>query len=185
MKLNKETYKEYKKYPEKVLQFGEGNFLRAFVDWQIDKMNKEVDFNGSVVVVQPIEHGLVHMLNDQDGLYTLYLQGIKDRKPVKEHLVIKKLVFSLAALIEFYKGKRGDEDINLSDDKDILNLFKSAWGNYDGAQGSLRALVIKILGYEKNWKRDLNEVEGLTDAVTEYLMKIEKLGIKEALKDVM
>lgn len=55
MKLNKETFKEYKQYPEKVLQFGEGNFLRAFVDWQIDKMNKESDFNGSVVVVQPIE----------------------------------------------------------------------------------------------------------------------------------
>ena len=39
MKLNKELYKEFKTYPEKVLQFGEGNFLRAFVDWQIDKMN--------------------------------------------------------------------------------------------------------------------------------------------------
>ena len=36
MKLNKNTYQEYKQYPEKVLQFGEGNFLRAFVDWQID-----------------------------------------------------------------------------------------------------------------------------------------------------
>lgn len=51
MKLNKELYRDHKSYPVKVIQFGEGNFLRAFVDWQIDTMNKEADFNGSVAVV--------------------------------------------------------------------------------------------------------------------------------------
>ncbi|NRW79663.1 mannitol-1-phosphate/altronate dehydrogenase [Clostridium beijerinckii] len=80
MKLNKKLYKEFKTYPEKVLQFGEGNFLRAFVDWQIDKMNEEAGFNGSVVVVQPQEGGLVNMLNEQDGLFTLYLQGVQGKK---------------------------------------------------------------------------------------------------------
>jgi tagaturonate reductase len=482
MKLNKEICKEYKQYPEKVLQFGEGNFLRAFIDWQIDKMNKEADFNGSVVVVQPIEFGLVDKLNEQDGLYTLYLQGIKDGKAVKEHEVInsisrglnpytqydeylkiaeskdlrfvisntteagiafdendkledtpqktfpgklaallyhrfkafngekekgliiipcelidrngeklkaailkyaelwnlqkdfinwindantfcctlvdrivpgyprdnikeiteelgyednlvdvgeqfhlwviegpqwiqnefptekaglnvkfvddmtpyrtrkvrilngahtslvpvaylygldtvaqsvedevvgkflrgvmydeiiptlnlpedelkyfagavlerflnpfvkhylmsialnsmskfetrdlpslleyinrknelpKKLVFSLAALIEFYKGKRGEEDIKLADDEDILDLYKNAWGNYDGTEEGLKSIVTTVLGYEKNWKMNLNEIQGLTDAVTKYLISIEKLGIKEALKEVM
>jgi tagaturonate reductase len=482
MKLNKEIFKEYKQYPEKVLQFGEGNFLRAFIDWQIDKMNKEADFNGSVVVVQPIEFGLVDKLNEQDGLYTLYLQGIKDGKAVKEHEVInsisrglnpytqydeylkiaeskdlrfvisntteagiafdendkledtpqktfpgklaallyhrfkafngekekgliiipcelidrngeklkaailkyaelwnlqkdfinwindantfcctlvdrivpgyprdnikeiteelgyednlvdvgeqfhlwviegpqwiqnefptekaglnvkfvddmtpyrtrkvrilngahtslvpvaylygldtvaqsvedevvgkflrgvmydeiiptlnlpedelkyfagavlerflnpfvkhylmsialnsmskfetrdlpslleyinrknelpKKLVFSLAALIEFYKGKRGEEDIKLADDEDILDLYKNAWGNYDGTEEGLKSIVTTVLGYEKNWKMNLNEIQGLTDAVTKYLISIEKLGIKEALKEVM
>lgn len=482
MILNKESYKEYRKYPEKVLQFGEGNFLRAFVDWQIDKMNKEADFNGSAVVIAPTKRGNVEKVNKQDGLFTLYLQGVKDGKAVKEHLVInsisrginvyeayneflkvaeqpelrfitsntteagivfdendkledkpqnsfpgkltsflyhrfkvfngdkkkgfiilpcelidrngdklkeiicqyaklwnlekefiewintsntfcnslvdrivpgypkdtieeiieelgyednlvdigeqyylwviegpawienelptgkanlnvkfvndmspyrtrkvrilngahtalvpvaylcgldtvrqsvqheiigkyikeliyeeifpvidlpeeeligfandvlerfanpfvnhylmsialnsiskyetrdlptlleyvelkkklpKKLVFSLAALIKFYKGKRGNEDINLSDDKDVLELFKSAWEKYDGTGGSLRAMVTEILGYEKSWKRNLNEVEGLTDAVTEYLYKIEESGIQEAIKDVM
>ncbi|MEK6263883.1 MAG: tagaturonate reductase, partial [Clostridium sp.] len=69
MLLNKETYSEYTKYTERVLQFGEGNFLRAFVDWQIDKMNNKAGFNGSVVVVQPIEFGMVDKLNEQDGLY--------------------------------------------------------------------------------------------------------------------
>ncbi len=66
MRLNKKSYKEYKTYPEKVLQFREGNFLRAFIDWQFDKMNKKACFNGSVVVVQPIESGLVDKLNEQD-----------------------------------------------------------------------------------------------------------------------
>jgi tagaturonate reductase len=482
MKLSKTTFKDYKEYPERLLQFGEGNFLRAFVDWQVDKMNKEADFNGSVVVVQPLENGLVEMLNQQDGLYTLYLQGLKEGKAVKEHSVInsisrslnpyyqyeeylkvaekpelrfvisntteagiaidendklgdtcqksypgkltaflyrrfktfngdrskgmiiipcelidrngeklkaailkfaelwnledkfvtwineantfcctlvdrivpgyprdnieeihkelgyedslvdvgeqfhlwviegpqwianelpfekaglniklvddvtpyrtrkvrilngahtalvpvaylygldtvgnsvedevigkflrgviydeiiptldlpedelknfanavlerfmnpfvnhylmsialnsmskfetrdlpsllefakrkgelpKKLVFSLAALIEFYKGKRGKEDIKLADDKDILDLYKELWTNCDGSEEAYRNLVTAVLAYEVNWKMNLNEIKGLTDAVTENLIKIEKLGIKEALKSVM
>lgn len=88
MRLNRENFKEYKKYPVKVLQFGEGGFLRAFVDWIIDKLNKEADFNGGVAVVQPIEKGLVNLLNEQDGLYTLYLTGIENGKASRERSVI-------------------------------------------------------------------------------------------------
>ena len=62
--------------PEKIIQFGEGNFLRAFVDWIVWKTNQATDFNASVVVVQPIDRGMVDMLNSQDGLYHLNLQGI-------------------------------------------------------------------------------------------------------------
>ena len=482
MRLNKETYGEYKQYPEKVLQFGEGNFLRAFVDWQIDTMNKKADFNGSVVVVQPIEFGLVDKLNEQDGLYTLYLQGMNEGKAIKEHSVInsisrgvnpytqhaeylkiaenpelrfvfsntteagiaydesdkledkpqksfpgkftallyhrfkafngqgdkgliiipcelidrngdklkeiilkfaklwnlesefvtwinesntfcstlvdrivpgyprdtikeiteelgyvdnlvnvgehfhlfiiegpkwienefpaskaglnvkfvedmtpyrtrkvrilngshtslvpvsylygldtvaesvdheimgkfikdtiyeeiiptldlpeeelkyyagvvlerfmnpfvkhylmsislnsmskyetrdlptllefvkikgelpKRLVFSLAALMEFYSGKRGEETIKLSDDEDILALYKAAWSNCDGTKEGLGNLVTTILAYKKVWKMDLNQVKGLTQAVTHYLINIEKLGMVEALKEVL
>jgi len=482
MKLNRELFKEFTQYPEKVLQFGEGNFLRAFVDWKIDRMNRETGFNGSVVVVQPIENGLVDMLNGQDGLYTLYLQGIKDGKAVKEHAVInsisrginpyadyegylkvaeqpemrfiisntteagiafdekdkfedrpqksypgkltaflyrrfkafngdrekgfiiipcelidrngeklrriilqyaelwnlgqefinwvgeantfccslvdrivpgyprdtigeiteelgyedslvnvaeqfhlwviegpqwienefpagkaglnvkfvedmtpyrtrkvrilnglhtalvpvaylygldtvgqsvdhevigkyirdlayeeiiptldlpkdeleyfagavlerfqnpyvnhylmsialnsmskfetrdlpslleyrnrkgelpKKLAFSLAALIEFYKGRRGEDDIKLADDADILDLCSTAWGCFDGSDEGLAGVVEAVLGYEKNWKMNLNEVDGLKESVTDYLASIEKSGIKEALKEVM
>ena len=482
MRLNKETYSEYKQYPEKVLQFGEGNFLRAFVDWQIDVMNKEAGFNGSVVVVQPIEFGLVDKLNEQDGLYTLYLQGMNEGRAIEEHSVInsisrginpytqheeylkiaenpelrfvfsntteagivydendkledkpqksfpgkltallynrfkffngenskgliiipcelidrngdklkevilklakfwnleegfatwineantfcstlvdrivpgyprdtikeiteelgyvdnlvnvgehfhlfiiegpkwienefpvskaglnvkfvedmtpyrtrkvrilngshtslvpvsylygldtvaesvehevmgkfikdtiyeeiiptldlpeeelvyyakvvlerfmnpyvkhylmtislnsmskyetrdlpsllefvktkgelpKRLVFSLAALIEFYKGKRGEESIKLSDDDHVLELYKAAWDNCDGSEVALRNLVTTVLAYAKVWKMDLNEVKGLTEAVTHYLINIEKLGIKEAIKEVL
>lgn len=482
MKLNKETYTEYKEYPEKVLQFGEGNFLRAFVDWQIDEMNKKAEFNGSVVIVQPIEFGLVDKLNEQDGLYTLYLQGINEGKAIEQHLVInsisrginpytnhaeylklaknpelrfvfsntteagisydekdkledkpqksfpgkftallyhrfkifsgqrdkgliiipcelidrngdklkevvlkyakawdleasfvtwineantfcstlvdrivpgyprdtikeiteelgyvdnlvnigehfhlfiiegpkwiedefpvskaglnikfvedmspyrtrkvrilngshtsfvpvaylygldtvaqsvdhevigkfikdtiyeeiiptldlpeeelkyyaevvlerfmnpfvkhylmsislnsmskfetrdlpsllefikikgslpKRLVFSLAALIEFYKGKRGEEIINLSDEEDVLQLYKTAWNNCDGTEVALRNVVTSVLAYQRIWKIDLNEVKGLTQAVTQYLINIEELGIQEALKEVL
>lgn len=482
MKLNRELYKNHKSYPVKVIQFGEGNFLRAFVDWQIDKMNKEADFNGSVAVVQPLEGGLIHMLNEQDCLYTLYLQGIQNGKATKTHTVIdcidravdpykdynkylelaeipsvrfiisntteagivfenddkleggcqkgypskltallyhrfktfngaldkglniipcelidrngeklkeivlkyaeiwnlgdefitwintantffcslvdrivpgyprdtieevrtelgyddnlvdvgevfhlwviegpqclkkelpiekaglnvkivddmtpyrtrkvrilngphtamvpvaylygldtvgetvdheimgqyvrelifdeivptldlphdelvqfgndiierfqnpyvkhylmsialnsmskyktrdlpslteylkrkgelpRKLVFSLAALIEFYKGKRGNEDIKLADDEHILELYKNLWSECDGSESGLKTLVTRVLAYDRNWGMDLNEIEGLTQAVTDNLILIEKVGMKEAVKSVL
>ena len=61
--------------PEKVIQFGEGNFLRAFVDWIIWNMNQKTNFNASVAVVQPIDRGMAEWLNGQDCLYHVNLQG--------------------------------------------------------------------------------------------------------------
>ena len=75
-RLNRTSCPAAKQYTEKIIQFGEGNFLRAFVDWIIWKTNQKTDFNASVVVVQPIDRGMVDMLNEQDGLYHLNLQGI-------------------------------------------------------------------------------------------------------------
>ncbi|WP_434503677.1 tagaturonate reductase [Prevotella sp.] len=68
--------------PEKIIQFGEGNFLRAFVDWIIWNTNQKTDFNGSVVVVQPIERGMADWLNGQDCLYHVNLQGKENGQPV-------------------------------------------------------------------------------------------------------
>lgn len=70
--------------PEKIIQFGEGNFLRAFADWIVYNMNQKTDFNGSVVVVQPIEHGMIEKLNGQDCLYHVNLQGLVEGKPVND-----------------------------------------------------------------------------------------------------
>ena len=81
-RLNRKSAPQAKQYTEKVIQFGEGNFLRAFIEWIIWKTNQKTDFNGSVVVVQPIEKGMVGWLNEQDGLYHLNLQGLQDGQPV-------------------------------------------------------------------------------------------------------
>lgn len=81
-RLNRKTAPSAKTYTEKVIQFGEGNFLRAFIDWIIWKTDQKTDFNASVVVVQPIERGLVDVLNEQDGLYHLNLQGLDGGTPV-------------------------------------------------------------------------------------------------------
>lgn len=82
--LNRTTASGARSHPERVLQYGEGNFLRAFVDWMIDKMNKEAAFDCGVTVVQPIPQGLCETLNAQDGLYHLYLRGVRDGKVVSE-----------------------------------------------------------------------------------------------------
>jgi len=79
--LNRKTV-QAKIRPERIIQFGEGGFLRAFVDWIVFNMNEKTDFNSNVVVVQPIEHGLIDMLNAQEGLYHLNLQGLENGQPV-------------------------------------------------------------------------------------------------------
>lgn len=80
--------------PEKVIQFGEGNFMRAFVDYFIDEMNEKAGFNGKVVLVQPIPNGSFRLndkINEQDGLYTLYLQGFQDNEEKREKRVISSV----------------------------------------------------------------------------------------------
>ncbi|HEY3378919.1 MAG TPA: tagaturonate reductase [Armatimonadota bacterium] len=74
--------------PERIMQFGEGNFLRAFVDWMVNAMNRQGLFQGKVVVVQPLPEGLVPQLNAQDGLYTLLLRGMQQGQVVEETEVI-------------------------------------------------------------------------------------------------
>ena len=94
-KLSYETLKEqnYSGYlledaPERVLQFGEGNFLRAFVDYMIDIANEKAGFNATVVLCQPIRSGLSDMINEQEGLYTLFLRGFQDGQEVNKKRVI-------------------------------------------------------------------------------------------------
>ena len=108
-KLSYETLKEqgYDGYllesaPEKVLQFGEGNFMRAFVDYFFNEMNKKADFNGKVVLVQPIGNGSFRLndkINEQGGLYTLYLQGFQDGKEVRE----KEIMSSVSRCLNAYE----------------------------------------------------------------------------------
>ncbi len=74
--------------PEKVMQFGEGNFLRAFVDDFFDIANEKAGFNGKVVLVQPIAQGLTDLINKQEGLYTLYLRGSEKGVKVDDKRVI-------------------------------------------------------------------------------------------------
>ncbi|MDC7722460.1 tagaturonate reductase [Priestia megaterium] len=91
MKLNRQMQANTRIYPEKVLQFGEGVFLRGFADWQIHQMNKHTTFKGSIVAVNPRITGNAGKLNEQDGLFTVSLQGIQDGKAVKEHEVIESI----------------------------------------------------------------------------------------------
>lgn len=88
-------------YPEKIIQFGEGNFLRAFVDWMVHQVNKKGLFKGRVVVVQPIAQGRVANLNQQDGLYTQILRGTQNGQIVDKREIIPVISRGLNAYTEW------------------------------------------------------------------------------------
>ncbi|MFI3174312.1 MAG: tagaturonate reductase [Bacillota bacterium] len=109
-KLNYATLKEtnYEGYilenaPERVIQFGEGNFLRGFVDYFIDVANEKANFDSKVVLVQPIAEGLADKINEQDGLYTLYLRGMENGQKVNNKRVISCVSRCLNPYGEFEK----------------------------------------------------------------------------------
>ncbi|MGN7167395.1 tagaturonate reductase [Paenibacillus cellulositrophicus] len=74
-RLSRSLFPDLPALPERMIQFGGGNFMRAFVNWQMQQMNLKGLFNGSAVVVQPTAHGKSTVLMEQDGLYTVLLKG--------------------------------------------------------------------------------------------------------------
>ncbi len=88
--------------PVKVLQFGEGNFLRAFADWMIDIANEKAGFNGSIVLVKPINIGtLFPAFKEQDFRYTVLLRGLVDGEPVEQARVITSVSDAVDAYLEY------------------------------------------------------------------------------------
>ncbi len=98
--LNKKTAPKAS-YPERVIQFGEGNFLRAFADWMIKEMNEKAGFNSSVVIVQPIEQGMIDMLNKQDCLYHVNLQGLEKGEKVNSLTMVDVISRALNPYTDF------------------------------------------------------------------------------------
>lgn len=91
------------KRPVRVLQFGEGNFLRAFVDYMLDIANEKAGFDGSIVLVKPISFGSLDMFHEQDCLYTVMLRGLVDGKPVEMSRQITSVSDAVDAYGEYEK----------------------------------------------------------------------------------
>lgn len=100
-KLNRKSTGLENRLPIKVVQFGEGNFLRAFVDYAFQRLNNEVDFNAGIAVVQPLKDGMVNMINDQDGLYTLFMNGIKKGEKIQDIQLISNIVKAINPYSDF------------------------------------------------------------------------------------
>ena len=88
------------KRTERIIQFGEGGFLRGFVDWIVQLTNEASDFDASAVIVQPIERGLCARLEEQGCVYTHVMRGIKDGETVVE----KKIIDVVSRTVEPYKN---------------------------------------------------------------------------------
>ena len=74
--------------PIRVVQFGEGNFLRAFVDYMLDILNEKTDFNGSIAIVKPISYGSLERFDRQNCLYTVILRGQQNGQVVNDSRII-------------------------------------------------------------------------------------------------
>jgi tagaturonate reductase len=118
--------------PEKVLQFGEGNFLRAFADWQIDIVNEKTDFNGNVVLVQPLEQGTGELLNAQEGLYTTILRGIRKGETIEEFRPLRSVSRCLNPYTHFDEYLRCAENPDL---RFVISNTTEAGIAYDGGEG--------------------------------------------------
>ena len=101
------------KRTERIIQFGEGGFLRAFVDWIVQLTDEKTDFDASAVVIQPIEKGMCDMLEKQNCVYTLIMRGLKDGIPT----VDKKVIDCISRTVQPYRDF--DEYLKLAENSDF------------------------------------------------------------------
>lgn len=113
-------YKGYikEKAPVRMMQFGEGNFMRAFVDYWFDLCNERGAWDGKVCLVQPIAQGLSKLINAQEGLYTLYLRGSDNGMKVNE----KRIISDVAECLNPYEKADYDRmmEIAASDELEFM-----------------------------------------------------------------
>ena len=100
------------------MQFGEGNFLRAFVDYWFDLANERAGWNGKRGQTQSIAPGLAKMINEQEGLYTLYLRGSQNGQKVDD----KRVISSVSRCLNPYEEGGFNEmmKVAVSDDLEII-----------------------------------------------------------------
>ncbi|MCU5771804.1 tagaturonate reductase [Erwiniaceae bacterium BAC15a-03b] len=109
-----------RQHPDRIIQFGEGNFLRAFVDWQIDLLNEHTDLDAGIVVLRPINSQTDNSLNSQDGLYTALIRGLNDQGEVVSE---PRLVRSVNREIHIWR--QFEEFLALARDASIRLVFSN------------------------------------------------------------
>ncbi len=119
MQLNRTTSNTAKKSPERIMQFGGGNFLRAFVDWMFDILNKQTDFDGSIVVIKPTQRGDYIELKEQEGLFHVALDGVRKGSLVSE----VTLVESISRVIQPYT--QWEEYLELAQNPDMRFIISN------------------------------------------------------------
>jgi tagaturonate reductase len=131
-----------------------------------------------------IKHQLISIaLNAVSKFETRVLPSILEYEKRKGKLPAG-LVFSMAALLCFYKGEYEGGVIPLNDDQKVISFLNGLWENCDGSTPALEVLVQKVLEWEYAWKMDLSKIDGLKELLTDFLKKIEMEGFQKTLRDL-
>jgi len=118
--LNQETANDVTRYPERIVQFGGGNFLRAFVDWVVQILNEETDFDSGIVLVKATS-GTYDTLDAQDKLYHVYLHGIQNGEFTEQ----TKLITSVNRTVYPYEGDGFSDYLEVAKQPEIRFIFSN------------------------------------------------------------
>ena len=148
-KLNRKNASAENPRLVKILQFGEGNFLRAFVDWVVDILNEKTDFNGAVEIVQPIRKGMANEVNAQEGLYHVVLKGIQQGKVFSETRLITCVSKAINPHEDFQNFLKSAENPDLkfmvSNTTESGIVFNSSDSNPDALADTFPGKVTQLL----------------------------------------
>ena len=133
-------------YPVKLLQFGEGNFLRAFMDWMVEKMNRQGLFQGSVHIVKPRAGGngsVCQVLNAQGGVYHVVERGVVKGAPWENPTLIQCVEGASLPDREWYRV----EEIALSPSLELIvsNVTEAGLVYRKGGQETYPARLARLL----------------------------------------
>jgi len=101
------------------IQFGEGNFMRAFVDYCIQLLNEETDFVGKVNIVQPIEKGMIADLKNQNGKYHVFQEGVIEGAKLRSRHLIDCIDKLINPYVEFQSY------LKLAENKSLTFIFSN------------------------------------------------------------
>jgi len=132
-----------------------------------------------------IHHELISIsLNSTSKFKTRVLPSILEYKN-RKGVLPDCLVFSMAALIHFYKGESDEKEIPLKDDPEAIAFLKKLWSDCKGSKSGFEKMAKEVLAWEKNWGSNLNEISGLQEKLAGYLFLIELKGMEKAVGKIL
>ncbi len=159
-------------WPEKILQFGTGRFLRAFADFFVDAANRQSEFQGRIVVVQSTGNHRANLINAQDGLYTLWVRGLNDGVPYESQTILSPISRALSAHDKWHDvlacARSRDLEIILSNTTEVGLTFDTEDCPSESAPRSFPGKLTAVL-YQRALAFDYSPQAGLAILPCELL----------------
>jgi tagaturonate reductase len=168
-----------------VMETVNGDFTGKFVNNVIGEISETLDMDKNEIIAYSeevmdrfknpfIKHALADIaLNSISKFKVRVLPSLLGYYNANKKLPVN-LTFSLASLIQFYKGTWNNEALPVKDSPEIVEAFKNAW-----QLGTLGSVVSSILANNEFWGEDLTKIQGLSEALVVALEQIEENGVEK------